>query len=224
PPRGLPGPAVAPGRTAPGCEQADEPSRKGRAKAQPPGPTKQVEIGKNVFLEIGADKKRRVLVKAEVCRREDQLEQLLCRKGTKEHEAILAADCDARKIHAALILAGAEHGHPVKFIEDGKDVKVVPPTGTTVKIFLQFKEKGKTVTIPAQRWIRNLKTKKELHTDWVFAGSVFIKNFDDPKAEPFYGANHGDVICVANFDTAMLDLPVLSSKANDELVFEAWTD
>ena len=42
------------------------------------------------------DNKRRVLVNAEVCLREGQLELFLCRKQTKEHEAILAADVDAR--------------------------------------------------------------------------------------------------------------------------------
>ena len=38
-----------------------------------------------------------------------------------------------------------------------------------------------------------------------------------------YAANQGDVICVANFDTALLDLPIMSSKDNDDLVFEAHT-
>src|SRR6266511_4016357 len=87
-----------------GCEH-DEPASQDQPTPReepPPAPkattTKKIEVGKNVFLEI-AGKKRRVLVKAAVCRRTDQLEQLLCRKLTKEHEAILAADVDARHIH-----------------------------------------------------------------------------------------------------------------------------
>ena len=38
-----------------------------------------------------------------------------------------------------------------------------------------------------------------------------------------YLANDGDVICVSNFDTAMLNLPIESSKNNDDLLFQAWT-
>src|SRR5207248_822796 len=84
-------------------------------KGQPAKNTvKKVEVGKNVFMEIDGDK-RRVLVHAVVCRRVDQLEQFLCKKMTKEHESILAADVDAQLIHTALLAAGAEAGSPVKF-------------------------------------------------------------------------------------------------------------
>jgi hypothetical protein len=59
--------------------------------------------------------------------------------------------------------------------------------------------------------------------DWVFAGS---KLFDSPEPNqpPIYAANDGDVICISNFDTALLDLPVQLSDNNDELNYEAWTD
>jgi hypothetical protein len=220
--RGLLAPALLLGLAAVGCDLDGPPPKKPAAgkPAQKPAPTKKVEIGKNVFVEILPGGKRRVLVLAEVCRRTDQLEQLLCRKRTKEHEAILAADADARHIHAALIAAGAEPGHPVKFEPPDK---VLPPTGTKIKVLLQYQDKGKTVTIPGQSWVRNVKTQKELDVDWVFAGSVLIPDPLDSKAQPFYGANHGDVICLANFDTALLDLPILSSKDAGDLSFEAWT-
>src|SRR5690242_70618 len=71
------------------------------------GEVKRVEIKKNIFIETQGET-RRVLVKAEVCLREGLLEQLLTRKRTKEHEAILAADIDARDLHFALTLSGAE--------------------------------------------------------------------------------------------------------------------
>ena len=57
--------------------------------------------------------------------------------------------------------------------------------------------------------------------DWVFAGSGFWKD-DDGKEH--YKANGGDLICVSNFETAMLDLPISSSQANAELQFEAFTE
>src|SRR3954454_24216032 len=68
------------------------------------GPKKGSE---NIFLEINGAK-RRVLVNTKVCLRQGQLEQLMTRKRTKEHEAILVADINARDLHQALLLTGAE--------------------------------------------------------------------------------------------------------------------
>lgn len=197
-----------------------------QAASQPPqdkaAESKKVPVGKkNVFLEILPDKTKRVLVSAYVCRRTDLLEHLMCRKTTKEHEAILAADVDARDIHTALILAGAEPGHPVKFRP-----KFEPPTGTKIRITLQYeKKKGETITAAAQQWIRNTKTKKPMEQDhWVFAGSLLIPDPLDRKRPPFYAANDGDLITVVNFDSAMLDLPIDSSQDSQDLLFEANTE
>lgn len=203
-----------------GCEQDDPAAPKKSAQPAVKGPqAKRVPMGKNVFLEIQGDK-RRVIVLASVCLRTGQLEQLMCRKRTKEHEAVLSADVDARDIHKALLLAKAEPGHPVKFVPPDKRI---PPKGTPIKVLLQYQDKGRTVTVPARNWVRNLKTDKELDVDWVFAGSIFTPDPFDPKAPPFYAANDGDVICLANFETAMLDVPILSSKDAADLAFAAWT-
>jgi len=59
---------------------------------------------------------------------------------------------------------------------------------------------------------------------WVFAGSVFFPNQDDPKQPPLYAANGGDVICVSNFPDAMLDLPVNSPQEDAERLYEAFTE
>jgi hypothetical protein len=177
--------------------------------------SKKAEVGKNVVLEVLSDNKRRVLVSAEVCLREGQLEQLMCRKQTKEHEAVLSADVDARHIHAALIAAGAKEGSPVRFVP-----KYQPASGTRVKVSVQYKDKDKEVTAPAQSWIKNAKDNKTLQSDWVFAGSRFVKNpLDDGKE--YYLANDGDLICVSNFETALLDLPINSPKDNADLIFVA---
>jgi len=186
-------------------------------KDEPEVAAKRVKLGKHLFLEVQGDK-RRVLLEAQVCLRQGILEQLLTKTGTKEHEAILAADIDAREIHAALILAGAEAGKTVSY-----NPKFTPPTGTTVKIFVEYEEKGKKIRVPAQQWIRNIKSKKDLHTDWVFAGSYLDPNQLDKTKKPRYAANIGDVICISNFDSAMLDVPFDSPKDNDDLSFEANT-
>jgi hypothetical protein len=207
-------------------DETPKPQEKPASKSEDPsksekaGDAKKVEMGKNVWLEVQGNR-RRVIVKAEVCLREGMLEHLMCRKRTKEHEAILAADVDARHIHAALLAAKATPGKTVKYKEDGT---IIPPTGTKIKITLSYKDKDKQVTVPGRDWVRDLKTKKSLEHDWVFAGSEFQINPLEKDKPPLYAANAGDVICVSNFEGAMLDLPINSSKNNAELEFEAFTE
>jgi hypothetical protein len=179
---------------------------------------KKVPAGQNVWLEVQGPR-RRVLVQASVCLREGQLELLLCRKHSKEHEAILSADVDARDIHKALLAAGGEPGSPVQYQPAYR-----PATGTRIKVTLQYEQQGKQTTVPAQRWVRNALTRKDLEHDWVFAGSRFVLHPEDKDKPPLYLANSGDVICVSNFESALLDLPVNSPKDNEELAFEAHTE
>lgn len=192
------------------------------APAEPPAPVKRVPVGKskNVWVEIDpANDRRRTLVSAWVCLRQGPLEHLMCRQNTKEHEAILSADVDARDIHAALLLCRAKPGSPVKY-----EPKFQAPSGTKIRVTLQYPDKGKIVTVPARQWVRDANSGKELQYDWVFAGSVLIPNPDGKDRPPLFLANGGDVICVSNFPGALLDLPVNSPKDNSELEFEAFTE
>ena len=45
-------------------------------------------------------------------------------------------------------------------------------SGSTIKVTLQYEDKGKTVTVSAKEWIRNFKTMKPLDYDWVFGGTA----------------------------------------------------
>jgi len=198
-----------------GCEGDGTPQGGPETKKAPE--IKKVPAGKNITFCIQGDK-RFVQVECVVCLREGALEQLLTRKGTKEHEAILAADIDARDLHKALLTTGAEPGSPVQY-----QPRFKAPTGPTVKVSVQWEEKGKLRTEPAQKWVMNAMTNKELKSDWVFAGSRFVKAFDEGKPD-YYLANDGDVVCVANFESALLDLPFNSSKADAERSFVAFTE
>lgn len=180
-----------------------------------PDAYKPLNKGKTIFFEKQEDGTRRVHVLAEVCLREGPLEVLLCKNFTKEHEAILRADADAREIHAGLLLAGAEAGSPAKFVP-----KFQPATGTKIKVSLTYREKGKVKTSPAAEWITDKVSGKNLQYDWVFAGSRLFKDPENPQATPYYMANNGEVISLSNFPDSMLDLPVKSSKDVADLVFE----
>jgi hypothetical protein len=204
------------------CVGCDDSAEKPTRATPPPKPKavegKRVKVGDNVYLEV-LPTSRRVIVEAEVCMRDGALEQLLTRKNKKEHEAILAADIDARKLHEALTLAKAVEGTPARWTP-----KYRPPTGTTIKVTLQYEKKGKSVTESARSWIKNRKSGKELASDWVFAGSMLVENPFEKTAPKHYLANDGDVICVANFESALLDLPIQSSKDDDDRAYDAWAE
>ena len=199
-----------------GPKDAPKPAGKEASKDAPKEGPKRIKAGKDVELEIDGDA-RRVIVKTKVCLRQGPLEQLLTCNRLKEHEAILDGEFDARDIHKAQVCAGAEPGSPVQCAP-----KYKPASGTSIKVMVEYQDGGKTVRKRAQEWIRDSKTKKPLAADWVFAGSQ-LKAFD-PKEPPNYLANGGNVICISNFDDAMLDLPIDSTKENDSLFYEANTD
>ena len=160
-----------------------------------------------------------MLVNGYICLREGQLEQLVTRKNTKEHEAIIAVDADARKIHEALNLAGAVEGNAGALRADLSAGHRADDQGEH-SVRGQGPARHRAGSVVGQEY----RTGKPLDVDWVFAGSGLVDNPLDPDHPKTYLANDGDVICVSNFDTAMLDLPVESSKNNDDLLFEAWTD
>jgi len=161
---------------------------------------------------------KQVVMQGLICQTNAPLEMFAVTTGTKEHEAIVAVPTEAKVVHTALVVLGAEPGKPVEFGPNPSDYK--PATGTQIDIAVKWKDdKGKVQTARAQDWIKNVKTGKEMQESWVFGGSGFWK--DDQTGIEYYQAEAGDFICVSNFPSAMLDLPIESSQSNDELMFQA---
>ena len=169
--------------------------------------------------DIWIDTKRKlVVVDGKVVLRDGLLEMFACPKGTKEHEAIVAVNCNAQFVHAGLIAVGAEPGHPVVFAPDYK-----PATGPVVDVTVLWKdENGANQQIRAQEWLKHTKTGKPMEYSWVFAGSEVAT--DPTTGKKYYLADGGDFICVSNFSSAMLDLPIASSQSNADLAFRAFTE
>jgi hypothetical protein len=163
-------------------------------------------------------KRKTVVVGGRVCLREGQLEMFACPRHTKEHESIVSVNSKARYVHAALLAVGARKGQPVRF-----DPQYVPASGGIIDVTVAWKDKdGKQRSARAQDWIRNVKTGKSMEESWVFAGSGFWK--EPQTGKEYYYAEAGDLICVSNFPSATLDLPIKSSQDNSELMFEAYTE
>ena len=168
-------------------------------------------------LWIDAIRKRVVLV-GTVCLREGQLEMLVCPAGTKEHESVLSVPVDTYKVHAALVAVGAEPGNPARFVPTYRAAR-----GTQIDVWLFWTgEDGRRRRVRAQDWVRHAGTQKSLEHPWVFGGSGFWK--DETTGKEHYQADSGDFICVSNFPTAMLDLPIESSDKAGQLSFDAFTD
>jgi hypothetical protein len=63
---------------------------------------------------------------------------------------------------------------------------------------------------------------RPMNADWVFAGSGF---YVDEDGERMYQAEGGDLICVANFPTATIDVSIESSASGEQnLAFEPATE
>jgi hypothetical protein len=191
---------------------------------QVPGHPDKKSIIAEVATADGKKKVVRVGIVAEVCLREGALEQFLCKKGTKEHEAIVRVDMDAEMVHVALLALGAKPGTPTGFIDPKTEQpKYTPATGSKVKVSVHYTRDGKLYTHPAQEWIWDIKKKVTIPYEWVFAGSVFIKNPDDPEKK-YYGANSGDIFSISNFPYSTLEFPVQISKDEAQLTYEARTE
>jgi hypothetical protein len=181
---------------------------KPQAEVLQPDPTWK-GLGRNLWFD---PKAKRVILRARVVLREGYLEHLMCSKGTKEHEAILATDAVPHQIHAGLLLTGAEPGHPVRFVP-----KFEPPAGTAIAIELEWRQGGRSYKADARSWVKDEKAKAPLAIDWVFGGSEV---YEDPATKkPVYAADEGDLITVANFGNAILDLPIASSANDSERVY-----
>jgi hypothetical protein len=181
------------------------------------GPRGLVRLAKDYDIWIDPMRKI-VVVDGEICLTKGYLELFACPKGTKTHEAIVAVNSKAKFVHAALLAVGAKAGKPATW-----DPEYAPASGDEVEVLVLWRDAdGKNQKVRAQDWIRNAKTGKALEIPWVFGGSGFWT--DENTGERYYQADGGDLICVSNFPTAMLDLPVESSQANADLAFEAFTE
>jgi hypothetical protein len=196
-------------------------------KLDPKNTVTALNPDKTIFAELAGEEGKRKVVRVglacEVCLREGPLEVFLCKKGTKEHEAIVRIDADAKFIHLALKTAGAEPGTPTQFIDPKtEEPKWKAATGSKVEVLVHYSKAGKTFTHPAQDWIWDSKKKAAMPHGWVFAGSIVIKDPDNGRE--FYAANSGDIISISNFPYSMLEIPAEISKDDANLTYEVKTD
>ena len=208
--------ALAGGLGQPAVIRAAEPAA--GAVAEPDAGDRHPELRRlsktdEIWLDV---ERKELVVGGTIALSAGVIEVFACPQGSKEHESIVATRCPAKLVHAGLLALGLEPGRPVSF-----DPAYRPATGPKVSVRVRWTDAdGQVQERPAQDWIRNTETGAELETEWVFAGSDFWR--DPADGTEHYQADGGDMICVSNFPTAMLDLPIESSESNAALLFEAF--
>jgi hypothetical protein len=196
------------------AEPADDAAPE-RPKLPEPKGAKRLSPEYDIWID---PKQQAVLIDGQISLREGMLEMFACTRNTKEHESIVSANTKAYLAHAALLRLGAEAGSPVQWMPEYK-----PPSGTEIEVLVWWvDEEGKEHSARAQEWVKEVRTGKAMTHPFVFAGSSFWT--DEATGKRYYQAEGGDFICVSNFSTAMLDIPVESSQSNTELAFEAFTE
>lgn len=182
-------------------------------------------------------KKRSVIVDGYVSLQDGYLEMFACIVGTKEHEAVVALESKAFLIHTGLLAVGAKPGSTAMYLPELRPVLALdfffsdiataystpqffPPTGSEIEVTVHWiDQEGVWQQARAQEWVIDGNTEKPMTQPWVFAGSGFWT--DEQTGKQHYLAESGDVICVSNFTTAMIDVPIESSQSNDGLIFMA---
>lgn len=160
---------------------------------------------------------KQVMVRGLICLTEGPLEMFACPLQTKEHESVIAVEAKSSEIHTCLIALGFEPGSPVQWQPSYRPVE-----GPSVKIEVKWSVDGEEKEVDAKTMVRKSGTEETMKTDWVFGGSeIFV---DRVNGRQIYYADSGEMICLSNFPTAMMDVPIQSSDSTDGLLFEANTE
>ena len=216
--------------------------------SQSEGPSAPKPAGRRVKLPgLVIDLQRRCVdLEAVICLEHGFLELIACTKGTKQHESIVAVSARAMHIHTALLLLGAQNGHPAmrKPVDKEKTRWVhMPPRGDAVDVFLVTKDKqGRPIERPISDFIirsteridevdgavivapgaakrrkgQNNSNVRLPHT-FVFAGSRLLDNGDGPRR--YLADVSGNVISIATFGDEVLCLPFRQTQDNRSLMW-----
>ena len=185
--------------------------------------------------------KGEVRLEGKVCLRKGALELVVCSKGTREHESIVAVKARPSHVTFALALLGLEPGQPAHGTESGV---FSPPAGETLEITARFftvsdEEKArvdkriaagakpedirvrKTLLKEVPAWKLLRLTGSEVGVtrpiEWVYVGR--------PEKNMLVAADReGTVVCLSNFVEAVIDVPFESTADNADLLYEANPD
>ena len=151
------------------------------------------------------------------------LEQVVCSRNTRDHEALFVVDVPPSAVHAALLLIGLEPGSPGRWafeeIEGTANVVVrrIPPVGDQVDIRVRYQSGDGTLRDhPVADWIVGDGGMREFPVvPWVFGGSFL----SGPAGAAAYAADRsGSLVGLVTFGDEVLGL---ESVLSDQLSVDA---
>ena len=157
-----------------------------------------------------------VEIEARVVLRTGPLELLACSPQTREHESILTVAARPRDIYYALGLIGAEAGSPIQYDEAAD--RLLPPTGQSLELHIRYRHGGARRTVRARRWLSTPEGAVPGRSiRWVFAGSTTL------ETGRFAADTDGTVVCLVDFDSALITIDGLHTADNAALWLHANT-
>ena len=174
-------------------------------------PATTQSAGKLPFLDVDV-KHKRVRLECESTGCTAPLEFFCCVTGTNDYESVLRSKVKPSHLHLALLMIGLEPGQGVHY--DPAAQKLIPPSGSPLKMTCEFEKNGRRVTVPAEALMRDVKSKKPAPKfTWVFAGSRVMNG-------QYAGDQTGYLVSVVNFDLTVIDVAAIASSANETLEWE----
>jgi len=209
------GPSVKPAADAPDEPSTPKPRDLGPPLVDQADALRKLDRDSPVWLD---PKQKEVVLLGEVCQPKYPLE-FFATYPMRSYESILSVQVKPSTVHAALLALGARPGHPARL-----EPKFEAASGSEISIEVRWKDKdGRRQQARAQDWIRDVKTKKPMDLNWVFAGSALWR--DESTGKSVYLADSaGDFISVLNLPHAMLDLPIRSAGAINARLFEVFAE
>jgi hypothetical protein len=194
-------------KPAPAPPPADQPDK--------PAPPDNPDQPRQPFPHITIDFKNKIVdLDAKVILRQgDWIELLGCSPNTREHESIVTVAAKPSHVHGALLVIGLKPGAPISWKWVGKEATMIPPTGARVAVSFVYEKDGKTIEVPAHKWVINKEKKATLPDNvWLFTGSKIVES----EGHRYYKADvEGNVISVVNFGDEVLGLPTKVTNEND---------
>ena len=160
---------------------------------------------------------RRIALDARVAHAEGPVEFLLCLRNTKDYESVLATDAPPSQVHAALLALGLSPGKPAQWSTGPGEPAFLPPRGAAVSIRLRWRdEQGDPAEADASDWLTaGPGGDTAPPADWIFVGSLVLPD------GTYWADAEGGIVSVANFASAVIDVPFESTSANALLEFAA---
>lgn len=174
-------------------------------------------------------KAKTVSFPAEVCGRVGMdggpmdLELLLTSWRGKTHESILRTPAKGWQIHAGLVMLGLPRGRAAEtsYSIDTEQYTTQPPRGPKVRLTVSWTDKdGKKQTADPASWMQKADPNSAIEppSEYVFIGSIL-------GSEGGYAADaQGEYISLVNFNTAILDVPFMSTDSDASLYFRTQPD